>query len=522
MNRVRLRIAAVAFFFLAPMAFIIGVGVYHLWATGWGFIAWWPMAGCFLLAYYLAYRFTKRKADVLLPNTGLDEVPSYWTERDREAWKSVQAFAENAPPPSTDEISDMNRYAHDAQALAGKVTHFYKPGATDPFSHLTLPEILACGELIAHDLARLVNKYVPGSHALTVNNFKQFRQAADWYERGRNAYWLFSALIDPVRAGLQIAATKAGLQTTFRQVQKNIVVWFYTAYLHELGRYLIELNSGRLRVGAKRYLELLERHEAPPVDGGEVLETPEKPGAKPDPERLTIAIVGPVKAGKSSLVNAIFGDYRAGVDSLPLTPAATRYDLNQLGLPPLSIIDTAGFGQYGANDADVKAAVEVVSQSDLVLVVVPARSAARQPEVEFLDRITAAFAAKPNLRMPPRLCVLSHIDGLSPAMEWSPPYDWIAGTRPKERCMRDALEAAKEFFGPRVADIVPVCTAAGKELGVKEALIPAMAAKLDEARGVGLLRTLHMEAGSDKTMQVVGQALNAGREVLKAMFSKKK
>lgn len=521
MNRVRLRIAAVAFFFLAPLAFIIGVGAYHLWATGWGFIAWWPMATCFLIAYYLAYRFTKRKAIPLLPNTGQEATPSYWTDRDLEAWKSVQEYSQSVTAPTTDEISDMNRYAHDAQTLAGRVTHFYKPRAKDPFSHLTLPEILACGELIAHDLSRLVNKYVPGSHALTVNNFKQFRQAADWYERGRNAYWIVSALIDPLRVGLQIAATKAGLQTTFKQVQKNVVSWFYAAYLLELGRYLIELNSGRLKVGAKRYLELLERHEAPPVDGAEFVETPEKPGAKPDPERLTIAIVGPVKAGKSSLVNAIFGDYRAGVDSLPLTPAATRYDLNQAGLPPLSIVDTAGFGQYGANDADVDAAVEVVSQADLVLVVVPARSAARQPEVEFLDRITEAFAAKPNLRMPPRLGVMSHIDALTPAMEWSPPYDYNNGTRVKEQSIRDALEATKEAFGPRISEFVPICTAAGKELGVKESLIPAMVARLGEARGVGLLRALHIEDGADKTMQVVGQAYNAGREMLKAMFKKK-
>jgi len=520
-NRLHLRIGLIAFFFLAPLTFIVGVGAYHLWDRGWGFIAWWPMATCFLVAYYLAYRFTKRKPVELKPDTGLKDVPSYWTERDRNAWKDVQSYSLGVPPPTTEEISDMNRYAKDAQALASIVTQHYKPGAKDPFNHLTIPEILACGELIAHDLARLVNKYVPGSHAITVNNFKQFRQAADWYERGRNAYWIVSVLLDPLRAGLQIAATKAGLQTTFRQVQKNVVSWFYSAYLLELGRYLIELNSGRLKVGAKRYLELLERHEAPPVDGEEVADAEPFKGAAPDPERLTIAIVGPVKAGKSSLVNAIFGDFRAGVDSLPLTPAATRYDLNQAGLPPLSIIDTAGFGQYGANDADVDAAVEVVSQADLVLVVVPARSAARQPEVTFLDRITAAFAAKPNLRMPPRLGVLSHIDALSPAMEWVPPYDWVEGQRTKERSVRDALEAAKEAFGQRLLEFVPICTAAGKEADVKDGLISAMVKRLPEARGVGLLRTLHMEANADKTMQMVGQAFNAGREVLKAVFRKK-
>jgi hypothetical protein len=50
-------------------------------------------------------------------------------------------------------------------------------------------------------------------------------------------------------------------------------LWFYTAYVHRLGTYLIELNSGRLRIGAARYRELMQNtlpddappHEAPPL-----------------------------------------------------------------------------------------------------------------------------------------------------------------------------------------------------------------------------------------------------------------
>ncbi len=39
---------------------------------------------------------------------------------------------------------------------------------------------------------------------------------------------------------------------------KILLVWFYTAYVHRLGTYLIELNSGRLRIGAVRYRELMQ------------------------------------------------------------------------------------------------------------------------------------------------------------------------------------------------------------------------------------------------------------------------
>ena len=42
---------------------------------------------------------------------------------------------------------------------------------------------------------------------------------------------------------------------------------------------------------------------------------------------VTIAVIGQVKAGKSSLVNCLLGEQRAAVDVLPLTQTVQRYDL---------------------------------------------------------------------------------------------------------------------------------------------------------------------------------------------------
>jgi predicted GTPase len=179
------------------------------------------------------------------------------------------------------------------------------------------------------------------------------------------------------------------------------------------------------------------------------------------------------------------------------------------------LLDTAGFGNDGASEADVKAAVEAARQADVMLLVVPARSAARRPESEFLDRVRSALAALPNLKMPPVVVVLSHVDLLSPVMEWAPPYDWRAGTRPKEVQLREAIQAATEQFVDRAAAVVPICTAPGKELGVKDELLPAVVAFLGEARGVSLLRALHVEATADQTKRVVNQVLNAGWQLAK-------
>jgi uncharacterized protein len=357
---------------------------------------------------------------------------------------------------------------------------------------------------------------VPGSHAIQVNHFRAMRSATDWYERGRNIYWAVSLLFDPLKAGMQILATKAGLQTTFGEVQKNVLNWFYIAYLHQFGRYLIELNSGRLKIGAKRYLELMAAHQAPPSAS-----TTDVP-PKADFTRISVALVGPVKAGKSSLVNALLGEQKAAVAATPLTAKLSAYDLNEAGQPALRLLDTVGFAHEGAKDTDIEAAVEAASQADVLILVAPARSAARAPEVDFLKRLRQAFAVRPELRLPPTLLALTHIDLLTPAMEWQPPYDWKQGMRTKELAIREAALAAREVFGTEVVEVVPVCAAAGKELGVRDELLGTLVGLLDEARGVALLRALHAETSTDKTMKVITQAVNAGRELLKAFLQMRK
>lgn len=523
------RIAIVVCIYLLPVVFLCGVGVYHLYVTGWSFVYWGGMAACFLLAYGLGWYWTRKGGSGILPKPNFDDPLPYWTDRDVAAWLTVEKYATDAKPIELTDFDDPNalkRYADEAQTLALAVARHYKPVAADPFGHLTLPEILTAFELAAADLGRRVDEYVPGSHLITLNNIRRAKQATEWYETGRNVYWLASAVLNPLKAAAQVIATKGGLQSAFDQIQKNVLHWFYLSYIHEMGRYFIELNSGRLRVGAKKYRELMAAHQVPPVlteeEAAKRNAQAEQPPASTELPRVTVAIVGPVKAGKSSLVNAALGDTKAAVDVGPLTAATTKYDLNQAGLPPLTFLDTVGFGVEGPGEADIANAVDAVRRADVVVLAVPARSAARAPEVEFLTRIRAEFAARPELRMPPVLVALTQIDHLTPAMEWAPPYDWRAGTRPKEVSIREAAAAAKEAFGNGVEGVVPVCTAAGRVLNVRDDLLPEIAERLDHARGVSLLRALHIDAAVHRTKKVFGQVYNAGKEVLRAVLSDRK
>lgn len=538
---VRLRIAAVATLFLAPVLVMSVCGLLYLRQH----LSWYlylpPIWVSMLVGYWLARHWTRIPEK--LP-TDAEPPPDYWTDRDRRAWQAVEAHLAAQPPTNVDDFGNLEKGAKQAEALALVVARIYHPAADDPFGHLTLPELMACGELVSQDMAKLVADYVPGSHLLTVNDLKRVRtavdQAATWYPRVRNAYWLAQAVMAPFQTAAQVVTTKAGFAPLFAGMQQNVVQWFQTAQGRQLGRYLIELNSGRLKVGAARYRELMRLHLEPPIGTptGDPANSENKPresnptppstdlsgGIRPPQTQtppVTVALVGPVKAGKSSLVNALLGEEQATTDVLPLTPGATRYTLNKPGQPRLSILDTAGFGNDGASDADVKAAAEAAGEADVLLLVVPARSAARKPESDYLDRVIATVRAKPQLRMPPVVCVLSHVDLLTPAREWAPPYDWRTGTRPKEQTIRESVTAASETFDGRVAEVLPVCTAQGKEFG-RDELLARISGFLGDARSVGFLRALHAEAAADKYRRVTGQVLNVGEALVKAFLDSRK
>lgn len=498
----KFRYGLIVALFVTPFLFLMGAGSYHLYSTGWIFYAWWPMALSITSAYGLLWYWTRRRSKKLLPDTGQPDVPNYWTDRDTQAWKLIDARVQSANTPTIEQLADANRYAEEALSMALEIAKVYQPLASDPFRHLTLPEILTCAELVAEDLSKRVNDYAVGSHLLTIGQWRSMKHYADLGQKAWDYSWLARIALNPLKAGAQFVASKAG-GTILTQVQNNVLAWFHAAYLHELGRYLIELNSGRLRVGARRYRELIAAKEAP--------------AAKAETLTLTVALVGAVKAGKSSLINALLGEDRAGVDVIPLTADVTRYDLKSGDLPPLALLDTPGYGAEGPTAKELQAAFEAAKQSDILILVTPARTAARKADVDFLAKLAAAFEATRERKPPPMVVALSHADLLTPAAEWLPPYDWQKGIRPKETTMRDAVLAAKEQLGER--PMTPVVTLPSRLFNVQEGLLPLIAAQVPDARGAAILRLFHEEGKSGGGAKAVEQVLNVGREALKAVWA---
>jgi hypothetical protein len=513
------RIGVVVALLILPFAVLAGVGSYYLWQIGWGFWVWWPIFLSLALGYGLGWYWQHKR--VLLRPVISHALP-HWTERDAEAWKRIEDRAKAGVNFDADQLSDIEFYVQTGKDMAQDLAAFYRPHAKDPIGNLTIPEILAVVELAAHDMAEIVDRYLPGGHLLTVNDWRRARVATDWYQSANKIYWLISALFEPIGTTIRYAASNVGLSAPLQMLQQNLLLWFYTAYVHRLGNYLIELHSGRLRVGATRYRELLNKLP-PTAEGQKAQPGPlalqiEQLAPKHDPavdqiKQLTVTLVGQVKAGKSSLINALLGAQLARTDVLPATAGIQRYDLQTPGIPTrFVLLDTVGYGHAGPKEDQLQATREAARQSDLVFLVVHATNPARQADLDTLKDLKAWFAAHPDYKKPPLFAVMSHIDLLSPSLEWAPPYNWEHPSRPKEQSIRQALAAVYEQLGPYVAAIVPVCTKAGKVYGVEEWLLPAIAQKLDEVHGVAFLRCLHAEADAGKMQKLFHQLLKVGKE----------
>jgi predicted GTPase len=518
----RWRILVVALLTLGPFVALAGIGSYDLWTSGQGFLAWWPMAASLSAGYLLGWYWQHKRRLLRPPNF---EPPLFWTERDKQAWTLVKARAEAAAHLDPEKLTDLQFYTEQAQDMAQELAAFYNPGAQDPVGALTIPELLAVVELAAQDLGQLIDQYVPGGHLLTVNDLRLARRIPDWYQSASNVYWIISALFNPLQTGIRYAASSVGLSQPFQMLHKNLLIWFYTAYVHRLGTYLVELNSGRLRIGVPRYRQLLQeqRQDGAAGPAGQAPDAVPVDGAR----QVTLTLLGQVKAGKSSLINALLGDQRARTDVLPATDEVTRYELQPPGMPArLVLLDTVGYAHAGPREDQVRATREAAQHSDLLLLVLHARNPARQADLAILQRLNAWFAARPDLRMPRVLAILTHIDLLSPAMDWSPPYNWEQPQRPKEQAIDAAMAAVREQLGHYLVGVVPVCVAPGKVYGVEEWLLPVLADQLDEAQAVSLLRVLRLEFDVEKVRKVFRQmksvALEAGKLLWRSLTTQTK
>ncbi|RUQ34992.1 MAG: GTP-binding protein HSR1, partial [Candidatus Competibacteraceae bacterium] len=280
--------------------------------------------------------------------------------------------------------------------------------------------------------------------------------------------------------------------------------WLLREYVRKVGYYAIELYSGRLVLSEAEPTATLT-----PVSSADLQQAAEN-SAPPEP--LRILVLGRANAGKSSLINALFGQLTAATDLLPdTTRRIMPYRLERAGLTAALVFDTPGCDTELLAEPDVRAAVR---DADLLLWVCAAHRADRQLDRQQLDALRAACAARQDRRSPPLLVALSHIDLLRPSREWQPPYDLQNPQGAKARNIRAALEAVATDLALPVDTVIPVCLAAERVYNVEDALWTALLDRQDEAGRVRLLRCLDQRRQAENWLLLRRQLINAGRMLL--------
>ncbi|QDU37065.1 GTPase Der [Maioricimonas rarisocia] len=512
------QLAVLGTLLVIPLAVFAVLGIWALWQTGSLVWSWWIPPVFWGLGFLLARRWQAR----LYPAARNRIEPAlHWTPQDEEAMKIVvrrqQAIDEVTPA----QMTDPHFYLNIATELSLKIAQHYHPKTSDPVSSLTVVEILAAAHLALEDVERWAHRSLPASHMITVRQWRLLGRTPGWYRAARDVTWMASLYLNPANA-LRYLVTRFTMDPFSEELQTGVLGAFYSMFVRQVGYYCIEMNSGRLRGGADRYRAAMARLKPETASKplpAHVDEDTSKKETREEDATVTVAVIGQVKAGKSSLINALLGENRAAVDVLPKTRDVQEYRLTWPDQQAeLRLLDTAGYADAGASQEQLRAMYAAFERADLVLLVLDARSPAREPDRVVLETMQTWYRERKRLKPPPVVAVLTHIDGLSPVLEWSPPYDWVQPATPKAKSISEAAAYQIELFGERLDAVVPVCSdAAGDRVsGVNEELVPVMVTLLDQARASALLRTLHHEIRQERVRQLQNQALSVGRLILES------
>ncbi len=507
----RAQLVTLGVLLLLPVLLFAGIGVWTLWETNRLIWLSWSIPLCWG-ASWLLFRLWGKPLLGAPPELDV----THWTPRDEEAAEIIRHEQERAKDIPPAQLVDTTFYSEQTLELARKIGRRYHPKAADPLGSLTVLEVLAATQLVSEDLEQWFQNSVPASHLITVSQWQLLSQAPQWWNLASNAGWIASIAMNPANLG-RYFVSKFAVDPISKQLQGSLLTAFYMLYLRQVGYYLIEMNSGRLRGGAAKYRQIMRRMSpGVPIP----IETPANNAEAAAPVAVSIAVIGQVKAGKSSLVNSLLGAQQAAVDVLPSTRAVQRYRLqstSEVGASEaLTLLDTPGYGEAGASPEQFEDTLNAVRLADLVLVVMDGKSPAKQADQRVLSQLAEWYRAHPQFKPPPMVGVVSKIDLLSPVREWQPPYEWTRPMRIKEESIAGAVDYVREQLGAHFDAVVPVCTDRSHDriYGIAEFLLPAMTALLTEARAVSLLKTLHLEQDRGKFLRIFDQALQGGRQLI--------
>lgn len=512
--------------FSVPVLLYIVFGAFALWKTGLLTWLWWILPVCWGLTFFLAKLWPADRSTETPPPSA-----AHFTNRDAGAAELVRKYQEQIDDIAPKDLTDMHFYLRQFESLSKELAEYYHPDAADPFSSLTIPEIAAAIRLVADDLEQLVLQSIPGSRLLTVKQWRSFGDTPKWVNRIRNSVWAGSFLLNPLNIA-RYGFSRVTVDKVGTNLQSEVLAGIYLRFIRQVGFYLIEMNSGRLRGGADAYRNAFEEQagagEPNPIGGA-------APSQRPSlvSRPVTIGIVGQVSAGKSSLINYLTGNQQAAVDMLPQTRHVERYTLpvsvgeNSQGTVSVDLLDSPGYGVDGANASQQAEIQTALQSSDIMLLVIDGHSPSKAADAATLKQVETWYAEHPNLLPPPIVVVLSHVDLIPPAMQWSPPYQLDRPQTPKGKNISEAIAWTKEELGQfsdLIVDVVAVCSAPeeSRRWGLQENVLPAIMQHLESGQSVALLQAFERSVDGKWASTLVDQLKTGGKQLLQLWLEKKR
>ena len=493
----RLRLVVLLLWAL-PVVALLPLGLFWLWQVK-GLSGWLvAMLGCSAAGYGVQRWLLRRDRQLLADAATQPNV--HWPPKADGAWTAVEQLAATVNPDDWP-LNDGGRLWALGQNTLEIVARHYHPQEERPLLELTIPHTLLIIERASRDLRATITDHIPFSNRLTIGDLLRVWRWKDKAERVMNVYRAGRLVINPVDALLSEAWGHLRGQA-YGQAWTEMQCWLLREYVRKVGYYAIELYSGKLTLTEAE-------PTAQPTPGSRRDWIAATETASLDGEPLRIIVLGRANAGKSSLINALFGRLTAAADVLPdTTTGLTPYRLEREGLTTALIFDTPGCDTALFTE---KALRKVVMDADLILWVCAAHRPDRQLERTRLDELRREFAARLERCPPPVLVVVSHIDQLRPHREWQPPYDLHHPQEPKAVNIRAAVEAVAGDLATPVAEVIPVCLAEGRIYNVDDVLWAALLDRQDEAGKVRFLRCLEQRQREENWTLLRRQLANAGR-----------
>jgi predicted GTPase len=337
------------------------------------------------------------------------------------------------------------------QELIVAIAKIYHPEVKYPLLNIYVTQAYGLIRGTTDDMDAWMQKLAPALDRVTIAQtyeaYETYQKLAPSAQKLLKVWNWAQWILNPV-AAIAKRATKESSSSADRQLLVNLGQLTREAALTNLCRQAVTLYSGKL-------LSLPPTVTQVPTANTQTLRdilVAAEPQAQIEQKPIDILLVGRTGAGKSSLINTLFQADLAIIDVLPSTDKIQNYQWQTPSGESLTLWDSPGYEQ--ANRADLRSQVLARAvTADLLLLVTPALDPALQMDRDFLADIKRTV---PDL---PIVTIVSQVDRVRPLREWTPPYDWQAGTRPKEVAMREAVAYRNEFLATYCDLVLPLVNA---------------------------------------------------------------